>query len=153
MIAQSKIFHKICFLSVSQFALRQHFIASNVNGKHLGDPFLHREITGVKYKGDREDYYAFHRHLKKIVAPYGLSVNLQPWLKYYLAVYQFNNHSHPHIFWWEKRRQLMMNPINHFTPTNQLQELIKTGLIRTLCTNGFLTSTQRDELLRRQRAA
>ena len=47
----------------------------------------------------------------------------------------------------------MMNPINHFNPTNQLQELIKTGLIRTLCTNGFLTSTQRDELLRRQRVA
>lgn len=36
---------------------------------------------------------------------------------------------------------------------NQLQEHIKAGLIRTLCSNGLLTPSQRDELLRRQRAA
>lgn len=37
--------------------------------------------------------------------------------------------------------------------TNQLQKHIKAGLIRTLCANGLLTPAQRDELLRRQRAA
>lgn len=37
--------------------------------------------------------------------------------------------------------------------SNQLQEHIKAGLIRSLCVEGFLTPSQRDELLRRQRVA
>ncbi len=38
-------------------------------------------------------------------------------------------------------------------PTNQLHDHIKSGLIRTLCADGLLTPSQRDELLRRQRTA
>lgn len=36
---------------------------------------------------------------------------------------------------------------------SQLYRHIKAGLIRTLCTEGLLTPSQRDELLRRQRTA
>lgn len=46
-----------------------------------------------------------------------------------------------------------MNLKHYFSPNDQLHQHIKAGLIRTLCANGLLTPSQRDELLRRQRAA
>ncbi len=45
-----------------------------------------------------------------------------------------------------------MNP-HYIAPTDQLRDHIKSGLIRTLCSDGLLTPAQRDELLRRQRTA
>ena len=36
---------------------------------------------------------------------------------------------------------------------SQLCQSVKAGLIRALCTEGLLTPSQRDELLRRQRTA
>ncbi len=38
-------------------------------------------------------------------------------------------------------------------PTEPLRQHIKAGVVRALCADGLLTPAQRDELLRRQRAA
>lgn len=52
---------------------------------HTDEPHLHIHFVmnttnyrdGSKYKGHKQDLYAFRQHLKSILKPYGLSVNLQ----------------------------------------------------------------------------